>query len=156
MQTPVAPTCGTPPALPPHRWKMVKQWPFDMLGASSLSSAVAYDSNDRKYMVDLVPLFRGLTDLANDLSTKSGFSFWDEFHMHIDLPDINQPSHRHVKKALDAHWRKLTGKYFPKAIDEEVVCIDDDSQKIDLNDQSGVRYTFLVHPPLMHSCFTHR
>ena len=95
---------------------MVKQWPFDMLGTSSVSSAVAYDADERKYLVDLVPLFKGLADLQTDRATKgvhSEVDFWADFLIHVDIKDIHERSHRHVKQRLSEHWRLLTGAPFP-------------------------------------------
>jgi hypothetical protein len=93
---------------------MVKQWPFNMIGTGTLHSAVAFDSDGQKYMVDLVPLYKGLTDLHSDRATKTDDAdFWEDFVKHTKITDIHTANFWPVKKALGIHWRRLTGRIFP-------------------------------------------
>ena len=94
---------------------MVKQWPFDMVGSNTLTSALAYDREGRKYMVDLVPFFKRLADLLCDRDGKTDDAdFWTDFQKHLNLPYIHNSNSRHVKKVLSEHWRHLHGSPFPK------------------------------------------
>lgn len=94
---------------------MVKQWPFDMVGSSSLTSAIAYDRDGNKYMVDLVPFFKRLADLLSDRDGKTADTdFWEDFQKHLNLPYIHHSNMRHVKKVLSEHWRHMHGSPFPQ------------------------------------------
>ena len=119
---------------------MYKQWPYDMIGTASLHSAVAYDQDNRKYLVDLMPLYMGLADLQTDRATKtSDAGFWEDFQIHVCLPDILMHSHRHVKSALSEHWRLLTGRPFSQVAQAAVTVDDvDDNNDDDLPGLPGL------------------
>jgi len=136
LQPRIATSCGAPPPSPACRWRIVKQWPFDMLGSNTVSSALAYDADGRKYRMDLVPLFKSLADLQTDRATNCRVNdFWGDFLIHINLPSIHEWSHRRIKHVLSERWRLLTGKPFPplssNSVDEsiDVYAISDDEDR---------------------------
>lgn len=113
MQVPPANTCGTPPKLPEPRWAMVKQWPFDMVGSSSVSSALVFHPQGN-FCVDLMPFFKRLADLLSDRGAKTDMrDFWVDFERHIEIKDLHHPNMRNVYKALNDHWRLISGSPLP-------------------------------------------
>jgi hypothetical protein len=83
-----------------------------------LQSAVAYKADGSEYVVDLVPLYKGLADIrASELYDE--WEFWKEFQTYVNFPHIHERGQRHVKKALAAHWFKIDGTDMPGHDDDE-------------------------------------
>jgi hypothetical protein len=113
LQQSKATDCEEPDADPPVLYQLVKQWPFDMCGAATLTSAVVLAP--QPWSIDLVPYFKRLSDLQAHREGKMDESdFWQDADMHLKMPHIHHPAFRQVKKALSDHWKTLTDKPFPE------------------------------------------
>jgi hypothetical protein len=112
LQPPTAENCGKPAPDAPVRYTLVKQWPFDMCGTSTLTSAAVL--TPRPWSIDLVPYFKRLSDLLAHREGKTDVSdFWTDADMHLKMPYVHHPTFKNVKKALSDQWQTMTDTPFP-------------------------------------------
>lgn len=109
---PRAVDAGPPPPLPPVRFKLHKQWPFNLKPQPTILCMKAGTD-----IVHMPPLLWKMTDVATALRRNDEPAvFWAEFHKILrNMERIHTKDYAAVKSAFEKRLRDLCGRGFPAA-----------------------------------------